>query len=151
MSAALKQAEQALKGAISELESVLSAVNEGLIPHDGDEFHERLVAARKALAALEAEQALVALTEEQRRLGMYDEAEPQQARAPGWQDIATAPKDGSRILLWWDGLVREGWCGGAGTSRDGGDWWRSHSLTVCNGRPTHWVPLPPAPQQGAKP
>lgn len=77
--------------------------------------------------------------------------EAQQAQAPGWQPIETAPKDGSRILLWWDGLVREGWCGGAGASRDGGDWWRSHSLTVCNGRPTHWVPLPPAPQQGAKP
>ena len=63
-----------------------------------------------------------------------------------WQPIETAPKDGSRVLLWWDGAAREGWCAGAGKSRDGGDWWRSHSLTVCAGRPTQWMSLPPAPE-----
>ena len=87
------------------------------------------------------------------RMLMNEAATTLEADAPAvpqepvaWQPIETAPKDGSRVLLWWDGAVREGWCAGAGKSRDGGDWWRSHSLTVCAGRPTQWMPLPPAPE-----
>ena len=79
-----------------------------------------------------------------RVLSALKTAVPQEPVA--WQPIETAPKDGSRVLLWWDGAVREGWCAGAGKSRDGGDWWRSHSPNVCAGRPTQWMPLPPAPE-----
>ena len=79
-----------------------------------------------------------------RVLSALKTAVPQEPVA--WQPIETAPKGGSRVLLWWDGAVREGWCAGAGKSRDGGDWWRSHSPTVCAGRPTQWMPLPPAPE-----
>lgn len=62
-----------------------------------------------------------------------------------WQPMATAPKDGKKVLVWWDGAVHEAWCAGEGKSRDGGDWWRSHSLSMCSNRPTHWRPKPPGP------
>ncbi len=67
-----------------------------------------------------------------------------------WLPIATAPRDGTRVLcVWacaWGQMVYEGWCQGIGTARDGGDFWRSHSLVPVSGRPTHWMPLPPPPQ-----
>lgn len=65
-----------------------------------------------------------------------------------WQPIETAPKDGTRLLLWWGSEVHIGRCVVAGMSRDGGDWWRSEShqvFKVAEGRPTHWMPLPAAP------
>lgn len=69
----------------------------------------------------------------------------------GWQPIETAPRDGTRVLcVWacaWGEMVYEGWCQSAGTARDGGDFWRSHSLVPVSGRPTHWMPLPPPPQE----
>ena len=62
-----------------------------------------------------------------------------------WQQIETAPKDGTRILLCWEGHptlaahVELGWFGRAGV--------------FCNtygkafsGKPTHWMPLPPPPE-----
>lgn len=72
------------------------------------------------------------------------------ASAPAeWMPIETAPKDGTEVLVVWWGKVVMAWCAGAGASRDGGDWWRSHSLHVVSAdhpRPTHWMPLPPAPE-----
>lgn len=71
--------------------------------------------------------------------------------ADPWQTIETAPTAGIKVLLWWEGATRYGWCQGVGTARDGGDVWRVPSLeTVPVGsRPTHWMPLPAAP--GAQP
>jgi len=69
-------------------------------------------------------------------------------KAVQWRPIETAPKDGTRLLLWWGSEVHIGRCVGAGMSRDGGDWWRSEShqvFKVAGGRPTHWMPLPAAP------
>ncbi len=63
----------------------------------------------------------------------------------GWQPIETAPRDGTRVLCAWGNDVHEGWCAGAGTARDGGDVWCSHSLVPVIGRPTLWMPLPFAP------
>ena len=40
---------EALKGVTAELESVLVDLNNERMPHDGDEFHERLSAAQAAL------------------------------------------------------------------------------------------------------
>lgn len=64
-----------------------------------------------------------------------------------WQDIETAPKDGTRILAIWryrpedphagsasHEVVR--WCG----------WWDS-SDGLTRPEPTHWMPLPPPPAQ----
>ena len=43
---------EALRGTFAELNSVLHALNAEVMPHDGDEFHERLEAARAALSAI---------------------------------------------------------------------------------------------------
>ena len=45
----------ALLGTVRELESVLLSLNAEKMPHDGDEFHERLNAAKRVLAEAEAE------------------------------------------------------------------------------------------------
>ena len=69
-----------------------------------------------------------------------------------WQPISTAPKDGTVVIVWWWNKVITAWCAGAGLSRDGGDWWRSHAMEVVSTdypRPTHWMPLPKAPATGA--
>lgn len=47
---------QALKGCVQELENVLAAINKNQMPYDGDEFHERLQAARDALNRQSAQQ-----------------------------------------------------------------------------------------------
>jgi len=69
----------------------------------------------------------------------------------GWRDIASAPKDGTTILVWrrvgaWSVIGHARWenvCGVAG--------WISHGFSDCPGNlglafPTHWMPLPPAPE-----
>lgn len=56
--------------------------------------------------------------------------------APRWQPIATAPRDGTRIIVAWaNGAVESAqfW------TRDGK--WNGHSRT----NPTHWMPLPAPP------
>jgi hypothetical protein len=66
----------------------------------------------------------------------------------GWQPIETAPKDGTRFIAWHEG--RSGffhWQGNDGTNRPVG--WRDDFIYVypegdLNG-PTHWQPLPEAP------
>ena len=73
------------------------------------------------------------------------------AREDGWQPIETAPKDGTRVLLWfeWHDLPV------VGDFRHG-RWWSVHSLggnlAHPNGmdweevvRPTYWRPLPAPP------
>lgn len=65
-----------------------------------------------------------------------------------WWPIETAPKDGSRILVWdgepeivrWDDVshdYRKGWASGGLFSEHA--WWYDESF------PTHWQPLPSAP------
>jgi len=57
--------------------------------------------------------------------------------ASGWQPIATAPKDGTTILIW-DGVDQMvSRCIGPAES----DW---ATLALCV-QPTHWMPLPAAP------
>ena len=80
--------------------------------------------------------------------------------AHGWRPISTAPRDGTRVLLWCvhanaaysDDPVAEGWAAavlGAWIDHNGGGWtW--HGL--C-GRMTHWQPLPappPTTQEGRR-
>jgi hypothetical protein len=75
----------------------------------------------------------------------------------GWREIATAPKDGTRVLAM-ENFPRED---DDGTLHDG-DWmvvrwretkhwtgWTSFGLHVASFEPTHWMPLPPPP--GATP
>ena len=58
-----------------------------------------------------------------------------------WQPMDTAPKNGKDILIFNDGLIRIGFYDAA---RDG-------VWSVWQGRaqasPTHWMPLPDAPQR----
>lgn len=72
-----------------------------------------------------------------------------------WQPIDTAPKDGTWIIVSGDGRVEpacweqrkdddghSGWC--AAGSSYGGVLYDIHYELEFN--PTHWMPLPPAPQ-----
>ena len=45
---------KALRGTFQEMLSVVASLNAEQMPHDGDEFHERLEKARAALAKVEA-------------------------------------------------------------------------------------------------
>jgi len=61
-----------------------------------------------------------------------------------WQDISTAPRDGTRIVVYREGYA-ESMCI-ALWARDWDDW-----LTVPGGwqwRPEWWQPLPPPPNTG---
>ena len=81
-----------------------------------------------------------------------------------WRDIATAPKDGTPVLLWAtrDGWEETGFCRITGY-HDGHGWsvygaggpepsamqtereaWKLQRLDSC--APSHWMPLPEAPQ-----
>jgi hypothetical protein len=66
-----------------------------------------------------------------------------------WQPIETAPKDGTRILLFIEDQVIEGhwddswpmWCTA---------YLSSHGCGCCsssNEEPTHWMPLPAKPEK----
>lgn len=71
----------------------------------------------------------------------------------GWQPIETAPKDGTRVLLWITHFnarfsknpIAEGWeavCIGAWTEHNGGGWqWGGLCGDVIN-----WMPLPEPPK-----
>lgn len=76
-----------------------------------------------------------------------------------WKPISEAPRDGTRVLVWsdelymkpyiawWgvdqnapeDGNEQEEWLTG-----DGDSWSTGYYYTPC--KPTHWMPLPPAPK-----
>jgi|SRR6516162_1664387 hypothetical protein len=69
--------------------------------------------------------------------------------AARWHPIATAPKDGTQILVGWKGVndrqvVRwidglEAWC-----VNNGG--WGEDRYRDDDGAPTHWMPLPEEPK-----
>ena len=70
----------------------------------------------------------------------------QAPQAGGWQSIETAPKDGTLVLLscvgWPHSIIRhEPW-----PIKVGG-WWKTRwDIFGASWEPTHWQPLPPAPQ-----
>jgi hypothetical protein len=69
-------------------------------------------------------------------------AVPEGRETPGWQDISTAPKDGTRILVHQGGLLDV-----ATYIRDclvhkRDVWMVSGGFAI---QPTHWMPLPPVP------
>ena len=79
-----------------------------------------------------------------------------------WQPIETAPKDGTPVLIWkpdermvGEYMMAAYWsdehCGGSGWVPVGGIHIQGyHSPTVGGpqGFPTHWMPLPKAPDHG---
>ena len=65
-----------------------------------------------------------------------------QLASQGWQDIASAPKDGTPILCWsqFGRIVVAEW-----SCRANGGWnWNDTEYTF---RPTHWMPLPAQPKE----
>lgn len=72
-----------------------------------------------------------------------------------WQPIETAPKDGTRVLLYAN--LRRASLSGHDLDKDYGYWivlgsWEAeYGLWVdgsqCNPLPTHWMPLPEPPQE----
>ncbi len=67
-----------------------------------------------------------------------------------WRDIASAPKDGSEIILGDRYTVGAGFWSEGADYRRGEDGWfaemdRGSLLTAKNMWPTHWQPLPAAP------
>ena len=89
-----------------------------------------------------------------------DQLAPAQAGVGGWQDIASAPKDGRWIMVvcdWgdhandWLRVVR--W----DRRRDGFGWatmdpdGMAHGGNIGDNVPTHWMPLPAPPASGDKP
>ena len=62
----------------------------------------------------------------------------------GWQPIATAPKDETRVLLYrgdWMESVAVGWW-----SRSEETWIIAGGATSVFARATHWMPLPAGPE-----
>jgi hypothetical protein len=57
-----------------------------------------------------------------------------------WQDIATAPKDGTRILLW-----APAWYFPCSGSWYGSDWRQVYDMPAFANAPSVWMPLPPPP------
>lgn len=76
------------------------------------------------------------------------------ARADAWQPIATAPKDGTRVLIWgpnsdtvvcyWNEWAHEPKWQPAAVEASGA---QGYPDVTIRGEPTHWMPLPAAPTQ----
>lgn len=58
-----------------------------------------------------------------------------------WQPIETAPKDGTRILLFNSYQVRLGYWGGKRPAC----WKEDSGRSLWGAPPTHWMPLPAPP------
>ena len=59
----------------------------------------------------------------------------------GWRDISTAPRDGTRILVWRAHEPGKEHLQVGVDKWKGGCWYRSRTMM----QPTHWQPLPPPP------
>ena len=60
-----------------------------------------------------------------------------------WQPIETAPKDGTRILLWLEPTriaMPFAWQDGR---------WMGDDYPLNMATPTHWMPIPPPPEGGS--
>ena len=140
-----------LAGAFEEAAKVV----EGMAPIPRNELRHliaagvlgRLMDVTRSRTAFEAAAAIRALA-------------PAQAGVGGWQDIASAPKDGRWIMVvcdWgdhandWLRVVR--W----DRRRDGFGWatmdpdGMAHGGNIGDNVPTHWMPLPAPPASGDKP
>lgn len=60
-----------------------------------------------------------------------------------WQPIETAPKDGSQILLYRPFIMFVGFFGGSQ--------WCYNAPAIMRPPPTHWMPLPDAPERDGCP
>lgn len=63
-----------------------------------------------------------------------------------WQNIETAPKDETLIILWWPYWSRYAIVGQFYLGR----WWAHEALHNEGNDPTHWMPLPDPPREDAR-
>ena len=76
---------------------------------------------------------------------------PQRDEVEGWQPIETAPKDGTKIIVYFPALGKAAtahWSKSCNNRTDGKWPWSYHVGSQAFNRweaPTHWMPLPPAP------
>lgn len=67
------------------------------------------------------------------------------AASPQWEPIDSAPKDGTPVLLdhqdWHSRVLRGGWDAHEKA-------WRTHGFGCPATQPSHWMPLPAAPEVG---
>lgn len=84
------------------------------------------------------------------------ESQLERVRAETWQPIETAPKDGTRVLLFTDELtpptIQAQWRPYEAHFDGAGEWvdvWNNDPIETNSGpiKPTHWRPLPAPPQQ----
>lgn len=66
-----------------------------------------------------------------------------------WQPIETAPKDGTRVLLWSRGFLPMlgAWLEHTGMAYQKPAWW-SNNVPIIP-QPTHWFPIPTPPAEAA--
>lgn len=63
-----------------------------------------------------------------------------------WQDIETAPKDGTKVLLLWPSYAGNKAIIGKYDEREDHHWLPGNgSFFTIKSPPTHWMPLPQAP------
>lgn len=62
-----------------------------------------------------------------------------------WRPIKTAPKNGTDILLYWEGRIYMGfWLDNTNSDYKWAGW-RTHGMHSLHGIPSHWMPLPEPP------
>jgi hypothetical protein len=70
-----------------------------------------------------------------------------------WQPIETAPRDGTRVLVFWaPSIIQISWHEVSYRVINGQEWfrrvgWMVDGLTTGEIYPTHWMPLPDPPDQ----
>lgn len=97
----------------------------------------------------------------QRRVGFIDSEEdaaaivhahntraaPTAVPAAQWQPIASAPKDGTPVILWWSHWnTAQGILGSFNPHNRGGQWEAPEVKYHSGPPPTHWMKLPEPPQ-----
>jgi hypothetical protein len=129
-----------------EIERVVQSVNEWDDRTSPDDYPEHLLITSEELADI---------------LRNFAEAviPSPETNMRGWQDISTAPKDNSSVLVAIPGKEASDWTVCEAyfdpDNFEGGDWWLAgtrhddwgaSSISDCMwSNPTHWMPLPPAP------
>jgi Lar family restriction alleviation protein len=94
-----------------------------------------------------------AITAWNRRV-VLDELDASKVRED-WQDIATAPKDGTYVTVYQTGVLEPSQCICMWDASWNGGWWmacdgKDPELPLRGPEPTHWRPLPPPPHGDAK-
>jgi hypothetical protein len=68
-----------------------------------------------------------------------------------WQPISTAPKDGTRILVYGPAKNGDHYMDVCGWPANWSGKWPVAYMDYATGEPTHWTPLPEPPEQNPRP